>query len=260
VCDCLAKSTVHVGYHVGAVLDVGWKDMDLWERRIFMWSMVSIMSFVHFLLTDLSFTGWSSVYYFCGDNLEYCTSNYRWNLKGWRKATSLWNFALSAALGLQRLLVEVGLGGLLPGEEAIPRECFISILWRLIPFWLNKWESNFGAECSSILFELPHFALELLVILPMVQIVAGRLRIVANPHLRAPGALRRNDDVLYMVPDVMNCRWVVDRSQTKFVNRLRANRRSLFMVALVTASTFFICCSWIGMLANTFHRHEIIMH
>lgn len=197
--------------------------------------MVSILSFVHFLLTDLSFTGWSSVYYFCGPSMEYCNANYSWNLKGWRKATALWNFGLSSALGVQRLLIEVGLGGLLPGEEAIPRECFVSIVWRLIPFWLNKWESNFGAECSSILFELPHFALELLVILPMVQILAGRMRIIANPHLRAPDVVHTEDDVQDIVPDVLRCTWVVDVSQRSWPARLRANRKVLALIALVTA-------------------------
>lgn len=33
-----------------------------------------------------------------------------------------------------------------------------------------QWEQQWGAECSSMLFELPHFALELLVVLPCVQV------------------------------------------------------------------------------------------
>jgi len=201
-----------------------------------MWSIVSIVSFVHFLLSDPDFTGWSSVYYFCGDSMQYCTLHYNWNLKGWRKASSLWNFSLSTALGVQRLIIELGLGGLFPAEEAIPRECFVSIVWRLIPFWLNKWESNFGAECSSILFELPHFATELLVILPLVQILAGRMRIIANPHVRIRD-LADDDTVESFVPDVMRCTWIVDSSQNRFLARLRANRRALIMLALVTTST-----------------------
>jgi hypothetical protein len=32
-----------------------------------------------------------------------------------------------------------------------------------------QWEQQWGAECSSMLFELPHFALELLVVLPCAQ-------------------------------------------------------------------------------------------
>jgi hypothetical protein len=35
---------------------------------------------------------------------------------------------------------------------------------------LNNWEQQWGAECSSMMFELPHFAVELLVILPCVQV------------------------------------------------------------------------------------------
>ena len=36
---------------------------------------------------------------------------------------------------------------------------------------LNNWEQQWGAECSSMLFELPHYALELLVVLPLVQVL-----------------------------------------------------------------------------------------
>jgi hypothetical protein len=65
------------------------------------------------------------------------------------------------------------------GEEVVTKESFISICWRLIPYWLNNWEQQWGAECSSMMFELPHFAVELLVILPCVQVSAcGR----AHPH------------------------------------------------------------------------------
>lgn len=38
---------------------------------------------------------------------------------------------------------------------------------------LLQWEQQWGAECSSMLFELPHFALELLVVLPCVQVGRG---------------------------------------------------------------------------------------
>jgi hypothetical protein len=225
--------------------------MDLWEQRLFMWAMFSIASFAHFLKGDPEFTGWSSVYYFCGANYEYCTSTFRWNLSGWRKAIVLWNFCLSSALALQRLAIEFGLGGLLPGEEAIARESFISIAWRLIPFWLNHWESNFGAECSSILFELPHFALELLVVLPLVQIIAGRLRVVGHPHLRADeppqqqqqqqringhNGHRNNDHEppVGLAPDVLRCAWVNDSSQLRLLPRLRAHKRTMAIIACIT--------------------------
>lgn len=78
----------------------------------------------------------------------------RWNLLGWCKALVLWNFVLTSALGLQKLVLQVGLNGLLPGEEVVTKESFISICWRLIPYWLNNWEQQWGAECSSMMFEV----------------------------------------------------------------------------------------------------------
>ena len=57
------------------------------------------------------------------------------------------------------------------------KESFISVCWRLIPYWLNNWEQQWGAECSSMMFELPHFAMELLVVLPCVQVRAPQLPI-----------------------------------------------------------------------------------
>jgi len=197
---------------------------------------------------------WADVYYFCGPDLQYCTCDFTWNARGWGQALLLWNFVLTAALvrpraprragpcarprarcprrpappratlscraraqGLQKLVIQVGLGGLLAGappppgrgpapaprrlraawpgaaadararvcacarggahararrgagEEVVTKESFISICWRLIPYWLNNWEQRWGAEVSSMTFELPHFAMELLVVLPVVQ-------------------------------------------------------------------------------------------
>lgn len=57
------------------------------------------------------------------------------------------------------------------GEEVVTKESLVSFCWRLIPYWLNSWEQQWGAECSSVMFELPHFALELLVVLPCVQVL-----------------------------------------------------------------------------------------
>ena len=59
---------------------------------------------------------------------------------------------------------------MLAGEEVVTKESFVSVCWRLIPYWLNNWEQQWGAECSSMMFELPHFAIELLVLLPCVQV------------------------------------------------------------------------------------------
>ena len=63
---------------------------------------------------------WGSVYYFCGDELQYCKCNLRWNLAGWAKACFLWNFVLGAALGWQKLIIQVGLDGLLAGATIPP--------------------------------------------------------------------------------------------------------------------------------------------
>lgn len=52
--------------------------------------------------------------------MQYCTCTYRWNLSGWNKAITLWGFVLTTALGVQRLLVQLVLQGLLPGEQLSP--------------------------------------------------------------------------------------------------------------------------------------------
>ena len=70
-----------------------------------------------------------------------------------------------------RCSLQVSEGVLLTGEEVVTKESFISVCWRLIPYWLNNWEQQWGAECSSMMFELPHFAIELLVVLPCVQVI-----------------------------------------------------------------------------------------
>lgn len=59
------------------------------------------------------------VYFFCGPKMQYCTCNFRWNIAGWYKAFVLWNFVLSTALGVQRLIIQLGLCGLLPGKIAV---------------------------------------------------------------------------------------------------------------------------------------------
>lgn len=138
--------------------------------------------------------------------------------------------------------------------------------------WLNKWERNFGAECSSIMFELPHFALELLFVLPLCQIVTGRLKIVGHPHFRGvvPGrgaaAARDNPENRHhggdgqdaaaaaaanvnnnndnerddsLVPDVLHCAWIRDSSQRHLFPRLRANIRIMAMIFLITSVAAF---------------------
>lgn len=56
------------------------------------------------------------VYFFCGSRMQYCSCSFRWNLAGWNKALVLWSFVLTTALGVQRLMVQLVLQGLLPGE------------------------------------------------------------------------------------------------------------------------------------------------
>lgn len=80
------------------------------------------------------------------------------------------------------------------GEEVVTKESFISICWRLVPYWLNNWEQSWGAECSSMMFELPHFAVELLVILPCVQILCSRMKILAFPVVALPPPEEENRD------------------------------------------------------------------
>ena len=55
-------------------------------------------------------------------------------------------------------------------EVLITRECWLSLAWRLVPYALNAWERSWGAETLAAMLELPHYALELLVVLPLVQV------------------------------------------------------------------------------------------
>ena len=243
-----------------------------WDRRALAWGVASAALFAVFATAfDPDFKTWGDVYYFCGERHQYCTCDYRWNVNGWTKAATLWSFALSAALGAQKLACATLLGGLLPGEDVVARESFVSVCWRLIPYWLNAWEQAWGAEASSATFELPHFAAELVVVLPLVQVVAARLKILALPPGRglvpAPlevaareglgggaggdddGAGARADAAAPapappphrrhhhpdLAPSILTGTWRVDPSQRTVLGRLRANRAVL--AAVVTAAS-----------------------
>ncbi|EFN60184.1 hypothetical protein CHLNCDRAFT_133698 [Chlorella variabilis] len=204
-------------------------------------------------LNPKEFQSWEDVYFFCGEQYQNCSSTFRWNSRGWMQALVLWNFVLSSALLVQKFVIAWGLGGLLPGEEVVTRESFISIAWRLVPYWMNQWEQQWGAECSSMLFELPHFALELLVVLPCIM--CGRLRVMAQPHVREPAAAAgpphaapgpaaapapaaADADAAVgggWVPDVMACRWRRAPDQRRLMPRLRANSRAMAVAALILA-------------------------
>ena len=86
-------------------------------------------------------------------------------------SVALFDTTLPASLQGRMLNAVPGAAARVPaGEDVVTKDSFISICWRLIPYYLNNWEQDWGAECSSMMFELPHFALELLVVLPSVQV------------------------------------------------------------------------------------------
>jgi len=217
----------------------GWAALGPWDKRQFLWGVFSAVSFLNYLQFDPEFQGWGDVYFFCGRKLQYCTCGFRWNLLGWVKATVLWNFVLSSALGLQRFAIQVGLNGLLPGEEVVTKESFISICWRLIPYWLNNWEQQWGAECSSMMFELPHFAVELLVILPCVQILCARMKILAMPlvNVAQPPAGQEPAEFVreHYAPNILKGFWEHQPGQRKLMTRLRANIQIMLFTACITA-------------------------
>ncbi|CAL8462140.1 g1671 [Coccomyxa elongata] len=213
--------------------------MGRWDRHHLIWGFLSIVHFMYYVLViDQSFQSWGDVYYFCGEDMRFCTCEFKWNLAGWGKALTLWNFILSSALGLQKLAIRVGMDGLLPGEEVVTKESFISVCWRLIPYWLNNWEQKWGAECSSMMFELPHFAMELLVVLPCVQILCARLKILAMPPGRAVvqhGEAAAAEVEPDLAPCILRGGWAPGPEQRKLLPRLRANVRVLAVVVAVAA-------------------------
>uniref|UniRef100_A0A7R9VBC0 RING-type domain-containing protein n=1 Tax=Chlamydomonas euryale TaxID=1486919 RepID=A0A7R9VBC0_9CHLO len=228
----------------------GWDGLSAWDRQQFLWGTASAVAFLHYLRHDPEFRGWGDVYFFCGRRLQYCTCGFRWNALGWVKATVLWNFVLTAALGAQRLAIQVGLNGLLPGEEVVTKESFVSICWRLIPYWLNNWEQQWGAECSSMMFELPHFAVELLVILPCVQIISSRMKILAMPvvNMAEDGGAAGGDDGdnpgdrgeppefvrEHYVPNILKGFWERRPEQRRMLPRLLANSQIMAFTVLIT--------------------------
>ncbi|KAK9906901.1 hypothetical protein WJX75_009933 [Coccomyxa subellipsoidea] len=213
--------------------------MGRWDRHHLIWGLFSIVHFMYYVLViDRNFQSWGDVYYFCGEDMRFCTCDFKWNLAGWGKALTLWNFVLSSALGLQKLAIRVGMDGLLPGEEVVTKESFISVCWRLIPYWLNNWEQQWGAECSSMMFELPHFAMELLVVLPCVQILCARLKILAMPPGRAVvqhGGAAAAEVEPDLAPCILRGSWAPGPEQRKLLPRLRANVRVLAVVVAIAA-------------------------
>ncbi|KAK9818153.1 hypothetical protein WJX72_007878 [[Myrmecia] bisecta] len=220
----------------------GFRNMTTWEKRHAAWGLLSVCAFACYLQHDKGFKGWADVYYFCGGELELCDCDFSWKAGAWVKAAVLWNFVLSAALGLQKLIVEVGMEGLLAGEEVVTKESFVSICWRLIPYWLNNWEQQWGAECSSMMFELPHFAVELLVVLPCVQIICARLKILGmrpGRGLAADAAAEGEEERRNLAPRILGGVWEHDPSQKHLFKRLRSNLKVLAVVVGIASLAAF---------------------
>eukprot|EP00884_Botryococcus_braunii_P017767 jgi/Botrbrau1/4674/Bobra.33_2s0038.2 len=240
-----------------------WARLNEWDKRQMIWGLASAAMLFGFIRNDPNFKGWGDIYYFCGTDMQYCEPSFSWNLRGWGKAAVMWSFVLSAALGLQKLAIQVCLDGLLPGEEVVTKESFISICWRLIPYWLNKWEQEWGAECSSMMFELPHFAVELLVVLPCVQIICARLKILAMPPGRGVNQQQNpvegeEEEGADLAPCILKGTWQsgpAGAEQQYFVNRLRANMRVLLVVVGLAALAAFNSLSVPIRL-----EHQILIH
>ncbi|KAA6427331.1 MAG: hypothetical protein FRX49_01996 [Trebouxia sp. A1-2] len=188
------------------------------------------------------FEGWGDVYFFCGSDYRYCRCDFTWNFDGWVKALVIWSFVVTACLGLQKLVIHAGLNGLLPGEEVVTKESLVSFCWRLIPYWLNSWEQQWGAECSSVMFELPHFALELLVVLPCVQIMSSRLKMLLMPAGRGlvpPFDQTPPEEAANMAPVIMTGLWEDRKADQGFQGRLRANFRVLALIVGISSLAAF---------------------
>jgi hypothetical protein len=91
-------------------------------------------------------------------------------LAGWYKAVVLVDFVLCSATAARTLIVHFFLGGLLPGEDQLLLNAVFATFFRVVPYCLNNWERGWGAECTSLLYDLPHFAVEFWVVLPLTQV------------------------------------------------------------------------------------------
>jgi hypothetical protein len=92
-----------------------------------------------------------------------------------------------------------------------------------------------------MLFELPHYALELLVLLPCVQVLCSRLRVLATPSVPAP-LLQGGDAAAAQaiirreyVPNVLRGCWERAPQQARLLPRLKANTRVLVFCVLLLA-------------------------
>ena len=95
-----------------------------------------------------------------------------------------------------------------------------------------------------------------------MQIIAGRLRVVGHPHLRADeppqqeaeqqpqqqqqrvvngqNRHRNNEPPVALAPNVLRCAWINDSSQLRLLPRLRAHKRTMAIIACITAGKLCI--------------------
>jgi len=76
-----------------------------------------------------------------------------------------------------------------------------------------------------MMFELPHFAVELLIILPCVQILCSRMKVLVMPSITAPLVPEQDEapEVLreQYVPHVLRGCWERRPEQKDFLQRVR---------------------------------------
>ena len=49
--------------------------------RSFLYGVLSCLLWLDHLDATREFESWSSVYYFCGENYQFCSSGFRWNMQ-----------------------------------------------------------------------------------------------------------------------------------------------------------------------------------
>eukprot|EP00198_Chlamydomonas_reinhardtii_P004973 XP_001694309.1 predicted protein [Chlamydomonas reinhardtii] len=100
-----------------------------------------------------------------------------------------------------------------------------------------QWDGEF--EVSSMTFELPHFAVELLIILPCCQIICSRLKVLVTPQVgvEAWGCLGRAGGVGLGVRE--RGFWERSPEQRHFLPRVRRNLRVLAFLSGLTALAAF---------------------
>ena len=121
------------------------------HQTVLLWGVSSHKAETFFVrLMSILTQGWGDVYYFCGSRLEYCACDMRWNYEGWIKAFILWNFVLSVSVGLQKLAIQAGLKGLLPGE---PEDRDLS---SISSSPVSDTSTGLCAKCTPRNLQIPH--------------------------------------------------------------------------------------------------------